>query len=106
MEPKRRPPERVGSVIERVLADAGLAARVEQAQVVPEWESLVGRQIAAVTTPLSVTPEGVLFVAVRTHAWMAELSLMAPELLRALNRRTGSAPIRKIRWQLQRDERR
>ena len=84
------------------VAIRGLADRVEQASVVPEWPTLVGSQIAAVTEPLSVTADGVLFVAVRTHAWMSELSLLEPELLASLNRGGGRQAVRKIRWQLMR----
>ena len=54
------------------------------------------------TEPLSVTTQGTLFVAVTTNAWMTELSLMEPELLRRLNERTGRLQIRKIRWQIRR----
>jgi predicted nucleic acid-binding Zn ribbon protein len=88
--------------ITQFLEQSGLRDRVEQATVVPEWPSLVGEQIAAVTEPLSVTSDGTLFVAVRTHAWMSELSLLEPELLASLNRREGRPPVRKIRWQLMR----
>jgi len=49
-----------------------------------------------------VTADGVLFVAVRTHAWMSELSLLEPELLASLNRNADRPPVRKIRWQLMR----
>jgi predicted nucleic acid-binding Zn ribbon protein len=41
-----------------------------------------------------------LFVAVTTNAWMNELSLLEPELLRSLNTRSGRVPIRRIRWLL------
>ncbi len=68
----------------RFLTRSGLAARVEAASVVPEWEGLVGPQIAAVTEPLRVS-EGVLIVAVATSAWMMELTLMKGDLLRRLN---------------------
>ena len=70
--------------------------------MIPEWPTLVGAQISAVTEPLSVTADGVLFVAVRTHAWMSELSLLEPELLASLNRGSTRPPVRKIRWQLMR----
>ena len=89
-------------VLEGVLEQSGLAERVEQAKIVPEWPSLVGAQIAAVTTPQAIGPDGTLVVAVTTNAWMTELSLMEPELLRTLNRAPGRARIRKIRWLLQR----
>jgi predicted nucleic acid-binding Zn ribbon protein len=49
-----------------------------------------------------VSANGTLFVAVKTNAWMNELSLLEPELLRSLNARATRAPIKKIRWQLRR----
>ena len=95
-------PTPIGSLLGGILKEAGIADRVEQASVVPEWPALVGPQIAEVTTPLSVTPDGTLFVAVATHAWMTELSLMEPELLRALNGKPGRPAVLRIRWQLRR----
>ena len=95
-------PQPISAAISNFLEQTGLRERVEQASVVPEWPALVGAQIAAVTEPVLVTADGVLFVAVRTHAWMTELSLMEPELLAQLNRRGGRAPVKKIRWQLMR----
>ena len=95
-------PTPISSLLAGILKEAGIQERVEQAAVVPEWPGLVGPQIAAVTTPLLVTPDGTLFVGVTTHAWMTELSLMEPELLRALNRDPARTPVRKIRWQLAR----
>jgi predicted nucleic acid-binding Zn ribbon protein len=100
-EPKRKP-ESIGKVVGAFLKDSKLEERLEQAAVVPEWELLVGKQIAKVTKPISVTQDGTLFVAVKTNAWMTELSLMEPQLLRALNAKTGRARVRKIRLQLMR----
>jgi predicted nucleic acid-binding Zn ribbon protein len=99
---RNKRPQPISSAIAQFLEQSGLRDRVEQASVVPEWPSLVGAQIAAVTEPLSVTADGVLFVAVRTHAWMSELSLLEPELLASLNQRGERLPVRKIRWQLMR----
>ena len=105
---RRRPEEKqhntasIGEALESFLAKSGLAARVDQAAVIPEWESLVGPQIARVTQPLSVTQDGLLFVAVTTHGWMAELSMLEPELLRKLNTKPERKPVSRIRWLLQR----
>ena len=102
-EPRRRKPVPLGDALSKFLDDSGLGARVQQAAVVPEWPSLVGARIADVTAPLSVTADGTLVVAVTTHAWMTELSLMEPELLRALNEGRGGRPaVRRIRWLLRR----
>ena len=88
----------VNSYLER----SGLAARVDQASVIPEWRSLVGEQIATVTIPHAIAPDGTLFVAVTTNAWMTELSLLEPQLLTVLNAKPGRRPVTRIRWQLMR----
>lgn len=95
-------PNRISEALASFLNESGLAERVEQATIIPEWGSLVGEQIAAVTEPLSISRDGTLFVAVRTNAWMNELSLMEPQLLRALNSKAGRERVRAIHWQLMR----
>lgn len=99
-ERKKKRPETLSSIIDGVLGDRGLTDRVKQAAVIPEWSRLVGAQIAAVTTPESITANGTLFVRVTTNAWMNELSLLEPELLRSLNASRDCAPVRRIRWML------
>ena len=99
---KKRKPESLGNVVGNFLRDSKLQDRVDQASVVPEWELLVGKQIARVTKPISVTADGTLFIAVKTNAWMTELSLMEPQILRALNAKVGRQRVRKIRLQLMR----
>lgn len=94
-------PTAVGDVLRRYLAKAGLAPRLAQARVIPRWPELVGTQIAAVTEPESVTPDGTLFVRVTTSAWMNELQLMTPQILTAINT-DGVRPITRIRWLLSR----
>jgi len=98
--PKRPLP--LGGLIASVLKQAGLSERVEQAGIIPEWPTLVGPQIAAISEPRLVTGDGTLFVAVTTNAWMTELSLMEPELLKAINRVPGRTPVKRIRLQLKR----
>jgi predicted nucleic acid-binding Zn ribbon protein len=99
----RKKPAALGDVLAGVLRESGIAERVEQARLIPEWPALVGRQIAAVTEPTSIAADGTMFVRVTTNAWMNELSLMEPELLRALNSTEGRAPVKRIRWLLRRD---
>jgi predicted nucleic acid-binding Zn ribbon protein len=99
---KKRKPEQIADVLAGFLGRQGLAERIDQAGVIPEWGSLVGERISAVTAPTAVSADGTLFVQVTTNAWMTELSLMEPELLRRLNSGSGRPPIRRIRWQLKR----
>ena len=102
MSEKKRRPVPISEALSGFLKRRGLSKRVEQAGAIDQWPSAVGAQIAAVTKPLSVTPDGTLFVAVTTHAWMTELSLMEPDLLKALNASEGREKVRKIRFQLRR----
>lgn len=102
MTEKKKRPQTLKDVLSGVLQESGLAERIEQAGIIPEWPSLVGPQIASVTEPMHITTDGTLFVAVKTNAWMTELSLLEPDLLRSLNAKPGRRPVRKIRWQIKR----
>ena len=104
MSDRKKRPEAIGKIVADWLGDRGLAGRVEQAGVIPEWPTLVGPQIAAVTSPQSITANGTLFVHVTTNAWMNELSLLEPELLRSINAKPDRTPVRRIRWLLARPE--
>ena len=101
-ERRRGRPTAVGDALHSYLAKAGLVQRVAQAQVIPDWPRLVGPQIAAVTTPESVTPDGTLFVRVATSGWMTELQLQGPQIMVAINAGRGAGRIKTIRWLLSR----
>lgn len=101
--PKKPPAaSSLGDILARVLEETGIAGRVEQASVIPEWARLVGPTVAAVTEPISIAADGTLFVAVKTSAWMNELSLMEPDLLRALNASDDRPRIQRIRMRMMR----
>ena len=100
MKDDRGSPRPIGEVLKGYLRASGLDARVERAQVLVEWASFVGPQIASVTEPRTVTEDGTLFVGVKTHAWMNELSMLERSLLAKINARAGREPIKKIRWEL------
>ena len=102
MTTPRGRPEPIASALANFLEQSGLRARVEQAAVIPQWAGLVGPQIASATEPLMITADGTLFVAVRTNAWMTELSLLEPELLHALGSTAAGARVARIRWQIAR----
>jgi predicted nucleic acid-binding Zn ribbon protein len=92
----------IADAIAGFLSSSGMRPRVEQAQVVLRWAELVGPRIAAVSKALSVTADNVLLVAVNSHPWMTELSMMERDLLEVVNRVTPATPVRQIRFQLMR----
>ena len=94
---QKRPPATLADALASYLRQSGFAKRTQQAGIIEEWEELVGPQIAAVTSPESVTQDGVLRVRVATAPWANELSLMTPKILARLNAgRTGR--VKEIRW--------
>ena len=100
-DPKRKP-AKLSDVLASVIDRAGLTNRLAQARVIPEWPSIVGPQIAEVTEPVALQRDGTLVVAVRTNGWMTELSMMEPDLLRALNADSSRPPVARLRLVLQR----
>jgi predicted nucleic acid-binding Zn ribbon protein len=94
---EKRRPTTLADALASYLRKSGFAKRMQQAGIIEEWATLVGPQIAAVTAPESVTPDGVLRVRVATAPWANELSLMTPKILARLNAgRTGR--VKEIRW--------
>jgi predicted nucleic acid-binding Zn ribbon protein len=96
-------PVSIADVMAQVLAQKGMTERIAQVGAIDDWADAVGAQIASVTEPLSVTADGVLWVRVTTAAWMNELSLLAPTLLKRLNAVPGRAPVKQLRFRLGRN---
>lgn len=94
---KKTIPVPLSEALASFFKQAGLTKRVQQAGIIEEWAELVGPQIAAVTSPESVTPDGVLRVRVATAPWANELSLMSPRILARLNA-GRSGRVKEIRW--------
>ncbi len=86
----------IGDAVARYLSRAGLQERLKQADVIAEWPTLVGPQIAQVTEPESVASNGTLFVRVATSAWAQELQMQTPMILAKL--RQGGRRITRVVW--------
>ena len=94
---KKTVPVPLSDALTSYFKQSGLTKRVQQAGIIEEWAELVGSQIARVTEPDSITPDGVLRVRVATSAWANELSLMSPRILARLNA-GRSGRVKQIRW--------
>jgi predicted nucleic acid-binding Zn ribbon protein len=94
---KKTVPIPLSDALTSFFKQAGITKRVEQAGIIEEWAELVGPQIASVTAPESITPDGVLRVRVATAPWANELSLMSPKILARLNA-GRSGRVKGIRW--------
>ena len=96
-EGKRKKPLKVAEALAGYLEESGLGDRIEQAGAVEEWAERVGGKIADVTEPLHVR-DGVLYVAVRSSAWLMELRMMEGEIRRRVNEGRGKGRLEKIRF--------
>lgn len=92
-------PSQIKEALAKYLQKSGLGEQIEAISVIPEWPTLVGPAIAAVTIPIGVS-QGVLVVAVRSSAWMNELKMMEREIIRQVNVGRAKGRIDKIRFQM------
>ena len=90
-------PTKVAEALAGYLKKSGLGDRMEEASAVEDWADRVGERMAAVTEPLHVS-NGVLFVGVRSSAWLMELRMMEAEVRRRLNEGRKKGRIRQIRF--------
>ena len=93
MRPSSRPPRTYGAraaseAVTAALDLHGITDEVRAGRVITEWTELVGPRIAQRTRPDGVT-DRVLWVEVATSAWLHELNLLRPQLLRGLLERLG-----------------
>ena len=94
LSPRRRGPARTlettpaASAIAAALRMHGIADEIRANRILTEWTELVGPKIAQRTRPEGVR-ERVLWVEVATSAWLHELNLLRPQLVKGLLDRLG-----------------
>jgi hypothetical protein len=90
---RARPPRTFSTLpaadaVARALDLHGIREEVRAGRVLTEWTELVGPKIAQRTRPDGINAR-VLWVEVATSAWLHELNLLRPQLLRNLLERLG-----------------
>jgi len=96
-------PQPIGEVLERFLRERGVREQVSRFEALERWDEAVGEKIAEVAKAVRVDG-GVLFVEVRSSAWMMELEMMKGEVLERLNEGRNQGRIEKIRFRLAPDD--
>jgi predicted nucleic acid-binding Zn ribbon protein len=90
----RRAPRPLGTAL------AALGQRLEPASTIAavqrHWDDVVGATIASNARPVA-EHAGVLEVACSEAVWAAELELMGPQLVDALNAKLGATKLRSLR---------
>ena len=92
---RRSPPERVGSLVPRVLRDLGLDESARALRIQEGWEGAVGAEVASHCQPVALR-NGILEARVDSSAWCQALRLRAPELLDGLARALGDDAPREL----------
>ena len=80
-----------------LMRELGIAPKMAQYDVIAAWPDVVGPQIARVTAPQRME-NGVLYVAMTTAPWRAELSMKRLELIEKMNTRVGTRVVNDIRF--------
>lgn len=87
----------IGSLLEQILAGKGLDKKLRQYRAWSVWDEVVGPQIAQNAQPLRIR-ESTLEVRVANAAWMQQLQLLKPKILKELNSRLGEESLTDIYW--------
>ncbi len=85
---RAREPMSAGRAITAALDFHDLGNEIRSQRVITEWAELVGSKIAQRTRPDGIS-DRVLWVEVATSAWLHELNLLKPPLLKGLIERIG-----------------
>lgn len=80
-----------------LVQDLGIGPKMAQYDVIAAWPEVVGPQIARVTDPERME-NGILYVAVKTAPWRAELAMKRLDLIEKLNTRIGTRVLNDIRF--------
>lgn len=94
----------IAESLPEALRASGLDADVQRARLLEFWPRVVGTQIAGVTQARLIAEDGTMVIGVKTHGWMQELSMMERSLVAKLNAATGDPRVKRIRWELLREE--
>lgn len=96
--PDAHDPQRLGSLVGRLLDDRGWSDQAREGTLFGRWAELVGPQIAAHCRPEQLR-DGELLLIADTTAWATQLRLLVPKLQARLAAELGSNLIRRIRVQ-------
>ena len=90
-------PQSLGSVIDALLRQLGIQTKLKQYDIVEVWGSIVGAQIASVTS-IDKIEKNVLVVKVTAAPWRTELTFRKSEILDKIHAAMNSDAIKDIRF--------
>jgi predicted nucleic acid-binding Zn ribbon protein len=81
-------PQALSSVLSELIAKRDWRQGIAEGTLFTEWSSVVGAEVGAHTTPLTLV-DGLLTIQTSSTAWATQIRLIAPELLKKI---AASAP--------------
>ena len=94
--PPRTDPQALGTAINGLLAAEGWELAAATGSVFGRWAQIVGADLAAHTTPESLT-EGELTISADSTAWATQVRLLAAQLVRRLNGELGDGSVLRVK---------
>jgi predicted nucleic acid-binding Zn ribbon protein len=96
VQPRRADPQPLAGAINSLLAAEGWGLAAATGSVFGRWAQIVGTDLAAHTTPESLS-DGELTVTADSTAWATQVRLLAAQLVRRLNSELGDGTVRRVR---------
>lgn len=90
-------PQSAGDALQRLLQQLGLEQQLRVYRALMHWDTIVGTPLTQVARPLRLDTD-TLWVAVKSHAWVQELTFHKRTILQRLNERVGEERFREIRF--------
>lgn len=95
-QPRRSEPQPLGAAINNLLDAEGWGLAAATGSVFGRWAQIVGADLAAHTTPESLS-DGELTVSADSTAWATQVRLLAAQLVRRLNTELGDGTVRRVK---------
>jgi predicted nucleic acid-binding Zn ribbon protein len=93
--PDERDPQRLGMVAGAAFRERGWDAQLASHRVMSDWAGLVGADVAAQCSPVSLTA-GELRISASSSAWATQLRLMSSTILARIVAQVGPEVVRRI----------
>jgi predicted nucleic acid-binding Zn ribbon protein len=94
--PDARDPQPLNRLVTRLIRDRGWQRPAAEAAILGAWDRLVGPEIAAKCTPVSLR-EGELILQAESTAWATQLRLLAPRISDRITAEFGPQVVTRIR---------
>lgn len=103
LDRKRGNARNIADIIPDVFRKMGLSGRMEEGDLVREWEEIAGEQIAKRSSVFDLR-EGILYVKARNNLWMQEIRFMQNEIISRIKERFPGLEINGIRTVIEKEK--